>query len=457
MFASASPRDQIAFISSPEIQRRFFQQFFMVDGIDFEKRGALAERERNQMLWQRLSSLNTRKTKEYDNLCTALNIIDIFGSDSRQLDELIDLIRRYQPLYERYLMDEFGEGEDYRRNARNIAAWLYVQKQTSPDGAVKNFAAIIWSIIQSQVAILRQESKTHTFFTPCAFTCPESLGDTFRTRYRQLRIDETGDKNYPVECTTDRFSGGIRLTVSAKKDPIFTVQLNNVDPEKPNPEITEPFKVGLDPNADAFCVYLFPAREYFMVKFLTNNRRVKAVAKLIAEICSTELVSHKGKKYFIHPFANRKALEKLKIESFDASHQNQVWVSALGIERIDKTGKTRSKNIEVDFPLESGRTIYDNIEKVYSSLDDCPIHSVFSLELSFKLFDFDVVEGMKLCHNNPKIKKLHLTPHSNNFDTTFKDVNPELKQLARACLANANLKALTKEEYNLQLDKANEL
>lgn len=456
MFASASPRDQIAFISSPTIQRRFFEQFFMVSGIDFVKRGALAAHERNLKIWKQLPSLNANKPKEYDTLCTTLNIIDIFGSDSRQLDELTDLIGRYKPLKDLYLLDEFGENADYRRNARNVAAWIYIQKETAKDGAIKNYANIIWHIIQSQVAILRQETKTHTFFTSGTFACPEQLGELFRAGYRKVRIDETGDKNYPVECTADCFSGGIRLTVSAKKDPIFTVQLNHIDPEKSNPDLSEPFKVGLDPNADAFCVYLFPTREYFLVKFLSNKRRVGAVAKLIAEICNTDLASRKGKKYFLHPFANRQALKHLNIASLDDNYRNQVWVSAVGIERIDKLGKTLSKNIELDFPLEPKHTIYDNIEQLYPTLIDCQTKSVFSLELSFKLFDFDVVDGKKLFHSNPKIKKLHLTPSSSNFDSVFKDVNPALKELVRECLANANLQALTKQAYNLQVRNATE-
>lgn len=165
MPSPVSPKDQIAFITSPLIQQQFFSRFFQTDGIDFYKTDAESTSARNAQLWERTQQLNRHDNKRYDNLVYDLSIIDIIGQDSRQATEFFSEMATHQELNDAFTYAvEFRERREYKHNARNIAAWLYL-KTYSPDGAIKHAANIMWKNIKAKVAILRQESKTYTYFT----------------------------------------------------------------------------------------------------------------------------------------------------------------------------------------------------------------------------------------------------------------------------------------------------
>ena len=447
-----APCDQIAFITSPLIQEQFFARFFSVAGIDFNKTDADSTAKRNAMLWERTVQLNRHDSKTYDDLLFSLGSIDIIGQDSHQADEFISEMATHGDLHAAFMFAEFGERQDYRRNARNIAAWLYLQR-FNPDGAINIPANIMWENINAKVAILRQESKTYTFFTTDDIVCPDDLADRFCDAYRSLRIGETGNAQYPVKCTMDKPAGGIRLSVSSKKDPTMTVQTSDLPPQGKS-TASDAFEVGIDRNADAFCIYIYPLRQYFQTKFLRNSNRADKVAKLLAEICNSKLCNNRGKKYHLQPFQNRKILDKLHIDSLNPDHPNRVWVSALGVERTDSDGNRVSKNHEIEFPYDAAKTIYDNIEAAYTGKLAYQISNIFSIQLSFSLYDFRLNDDQRLFANKPFVKTVTIKPGSCTFNKSFKDVTPELKNLAADCLKNAGLIPLNKDAYNFITGKA---
>ena len=457
MSSPVSPKDQIAFITAPLIQKQFFSRFFRTNGIDFDKTDAETTLSRNAQLWERTQQLNRHDNKCYDNLVYDLSVIDIIGQDSRQAAEFFSEMATHQELYDAFTFaDEFGDRKQYRRNARNVAAWLYLQTY-SPDGAIKHAANIMWENIKAKVAILHQESKTYTYFTTEDIVCPEDLEKLFCDKYRNLRIEETGNKRYPARCMIDKPSGGIRLSVTSGKDPTMTIQTSESQagdtPPKDDDLGEEPFKLGFDRNAESFCIYIYPLCQYFRIKFLRHEQRAKQVAKILAEICGFKISDNRGKKYYLQAFQSRDVLDTLSIKSLDPRHPNRVWVSALGVERTDDKGNRISKNIEVEFPYDKSKTIYDNIEAAYANTAKCQISNIFSIQLSFMLYDFHMHNGQRLFHDEPFVKTVTIKPGHCNFNNSFKDVHQEIKTLVDDCLKNAGLVPLNKDAYNLLIDK----
>lgn len=397
--------------------------------------------------------------KQRDNIYVQLGTIDIIGSQSRQVDALVKMIRGEPALNERYEWADFGAPRGKKREAsrvaHNIAAWINIVAHSKPssDGYSEGVVAAakrLWDRLAAQAVVISAQEGSCTFFlTPATTNLDASIEEKsklFENAYRKYRTKLTGIENYPAKSDPTIHSTFIRFSVNMAPDPKLSVQVTDQGD----------FRPLIDPNADKFKLDYYPGRDYIKMSRVVDRDTSQTIAALFAEVVGSKIQDNAKKRCSFEQFDACRP-DTLALPEESAKRGDRVWISAIDSSYLDKDGNIVSKNREYDYPYFENGDIYENLRKINQ---DTEPHSrigavavkreTVGLDITFELHDFeDGGQGLKLFRDDfMKPIVIQVRPTGCNYLNKIKDLKRYHKDIIMDVLSKCDLLPKSREQVN---------